>query len=282
VTRADYSSPIPDTRELDRRKDFWVKESSLAGIDLNVEAQLQLLRDVFPKYRDELNFPTDPTAHPHEFHLNNSAFSLEDACVYHCMIRHLRPGTIIEVGAGNSTLVSTRACRMNAEEGFPSKVIAIEPYPRRYLKQGVPGLERLIVQKAEQMEPEFFEQLDENDILFIDSSHVFRIANDVHLLFLEVLPRLKKGVAVHVHDVFSPYHYPGETVIENRAFWSEQYLLQAFLCLNEAFEVLFANYYMCAKYGDEMHAAFPHPHGYLRKWNSPNEHARSFWIKRTN
>jgi len=280
VTRSDYSSPIPDTRELGRRESFWAGEPSFAGIDLNAETQLHFLREVFPEYKDELAFPTDPTGDTHQFHLNNSAFGLEDASVYHCMVRHFKPRTIIEVGAGNSTLVSTRACRMNEKEGHPGKVLAVEPYPRKYLKKGLPGLERLIARGVELVEPQFFEQLDENDILFIDSSHVFRIANDVHFLYLEILPRLKKGVTVHVHDIFSPYHYPRRGVVEKQVFWTEQYLLQAFLCLNRSFEVLFANHYMSAKHGDEMHAFFAYPPGYGRKWSSPNGDARSFWFRR--
>jgi len=277
VTRKYFYSPIPDTKELAEKNEFWREESQLAGIDMNEQSQLRLLEEIFTQYKSEFNFAINKTDNPDEFYLNNPGFGLEDAGALHGMIRHLKPKTIIEVGAGHSTFVSARACLMNQKEGCPGRLISIEPYPREAHKKGFPGLDRLIIQKVEEVETNFFEQLGENDILFIDSSHVVRIGNDVNFLYLEVIPRLKKGVVIHIHDIFLPYHYPKKWVVDNLTFYTEQYLLQAFLCLNRAYEVVFGNYYMLSKYSDKMHAVFAHPQGY-RQRNIPN----SFWIRRNN
>jgi hypothetical protein len=127
---------------------------------------------------------------------------------------------------------------------------------------------------VEQVPLESFLHLDENDILFIDSSHVIKIGGDVNYLLLEVLPRLNKGVVVHFHDVFLPEEYPKRFVFERHQFWSEQYLLQAFLSFNYAFEVLWAGYYMYHNYPREFKSVFP-------SYTEGERHAPgSFWIRR--
>ena len=168
VTRKHFSSPIPDNRELNRRKNFWTEESSLVGLNMNLEGQLRLLEKNFAKFRDELNFAVNRADNPDDYYVNNAGFGFEDAAVLHCMIRHFKPRTMIEIGAGYSTFVSARASLMNREEAHPVKLIAVEPYPREALRKGFPGLDSLIARKAEQLELVFFDQLGENDILFID------------------------------------------------------------------------------------------------------------------
>jgi hypothetical protein len=118
---------------------------------------------------------------------------------------------------------------------------------------------------------ETFEQLQARDVLFIDSSHVVRIGGDVTYLFLEVLPRLQPGVVIHVHDIFFPGDYPRDWVVEQFRFWSEQYLLQAFLAFNSAFEVLLCNGYLQSKYAPVLRATFA---------RSPWWGGGSFWMRR--
>jgi hypothetical protein len=93
----------------------------------------------------------------------------------------------------------------------------------------------------------------------------------VNYLFLEVLPRLKPGVIVHVHDIFFPFDYWREWIVEELRFWTEQYLLQAFLIFNCEFEVVMANSYLYHYYAPDLKAAFPN----LRSWI-----AGSFWMRR--
>ena len=150
VTKKHFSSPIPDLKELARREDLWTEERAALGIDADFEGQLNFLEKIFPQYKDELTFAVHRTDVPHEFYLKNAGFGLEDAGVLHCMIRHFKPRTILEIGSGNSTLVAARAVLLNEKEGFPCKLTAIDPYPRKYLREGIPGFDQLMIQKLEQ------------------------------------------------------------------------------------------------------------------------------------
>ena len=129
----------------------------------------------------------------------------------------------------------------------------------------------MIETKVQDVDVEFFSQLESGDILFIDSSHTVKIGGDVNYLFLEVLPRLKAGVIVHVHDIFFPFEYRRDWVLEEFRFWTEQYLLQAFLIFNSEFEVLMANSYLNHYHRPDLKAAFPD----LRRWIGG-----SFWMRR--
>ena len=133
----------------------------------------------------------------------------------------------------------------------------------------------------EDIDLEFFSQLHSGDVLFIDSSHTVKIGGDVNYLFLEVLPRLEPGVIVHIHDIFLPFEYRRDWVLDEFRFWTEQYLLQAFLTFNSEFEVLMANSYMAHGYLDDLKAAFPS----LEKVkatvpNSVRFGGGSFWMRR--
>jgi hypothetical protein len=141
-------------------------------------------------------------------------------------------------------------------DGLDCELIAIEPYPNKVLQKGFPGLSRLIVKKVEDVELELFKSLKENDILFIDSTHVLRTGGDVQYEYLEILPRLAKGVLVQVHDIFTPSEYPKINVKERFWFWNEQYLLQAFLCFNDSFKVLWTSSYMHLNHPDILSKSF--------------------------
>ena len=276
VTPVHFYQPIPDTRTLP--KTLWDKPSQLVGIDMNESMQLDLLRKHFPRFRSEYEqFPTEPTGNLHHFHLDNDLFGGLDALVAYCMVRHFQPRLIIEIGGGFSTLLLTEAAAKNNT----SALICIEPFPQKFLKQGFPGLHRLIEKKVEDIDLEFFSELRSGDILFIDSSHTVKIGGDVNYLFLEVLPRLEPGVIVHIHDIFLPFEYRRDWVLNEFRFWTEQYLLQAFLTFNSEFEVLMANSYLAHGYLEHLKAAFPS----LEKLrttvsNSVRWGGGSFWMRR--
>lgn len=277
VVHNHFYSPIPDTSVLKSKKDLWEKEMELVGINLNIEGQLDLLENLFPKFRNEYDFPLNKTSTPHEYYITNGRFGLVSAAVLHCMIRHFAPRTIIEVGSGNSTYASARASMMNEADGQITKLISIEPYPNQVLRKGFPGLSELIPKKVEEVDISLFSQLEEQDILFIDSSHAVRIGGDVNFLYLEVLPRLKKGVVVHVHDIFFPKHYPEDWVMRDLKFHTEQYLLQAFLTYNNRFEVLWCGSYMYLKYLEKLKSVFPPPKGL---GFHENYFSSSFWMRK--
>jgi len=246
VTPVHFYQPIPDTQNLPET--LWSQPSKLVGIDMNDPMQLDLLRKHFPKFRHEYeNFPAGPPPG------QRRPFHGVDALVAYCMVRHFQPRLIIEVGSGFSSLALGEAAAKNGG----SNLICIEPFPQEFLRQGCSALRSLIEKKVQEIDLEFFEQLEPGDILFIDSSHTVKIGGDVNYLFLEVLPRLKPGVIVHVHDIFLPFEYRRDWVMDEFRFWNEQYLLQAFLTLNSEFEVLMANRYLAHKYLEDVKAAFP-------------------------
>jgi len=273
ILRPDYYSALPLLQELYDKP--WTN-SELVGIDLNVESQLELLSLFTLRFKNEYEkFLKDPPSSHVDYYLSNGLFESVDAEILYCMIRFFKPRKIIEVGAGFTTLLSAKAVLQNEIEDpdYTCRLIAIEPYPRDFLQKGVKGLSELIQKKIQDVPVSFFEHLSENDILFIDSSHVLKVGSDVQYEYLEILPRLKKGVIVHSHDIFLPAEYPKIWVIENKRFWSEQYLLQAFLMFNETFKVLWAGSYMHLHYPDRLEIAFP-SYDRTKRWPG------SFWMQK--
>jgi len=267
ITPVHFYSPIPDTRDL-RSSKIWDEEKEMIGVDMKPGSQLRLLRDGLAIYEEEFSsFTKAQTGQPLEFSLDNDAFNGIDPFVLYGMVRHFKPRTIIEIGSGHSTLVSAAAAQRNGH----TRSICIDPYPDERLQKGLPGLSSIIVERVQNVELDVFQQLCENDILFIDSSHTVRAGGDVTHLYLEVIPRLCKGVIVHSHDIFFPNDYPKDWVINRNIFWTEQYLLHAFLLFNSAFEVLFASNYMGTKYPSKLRAAFPN----ALRWGGG-----SFWMRK--
>jgi hypothetical protein len=176
------------------------------------------------------------------------------------MIRHFLPGRILEVGSGYSTLAARLAKAGRLE--------CIEPFPQPWLHRVA---DRLIVSPVQDVPLSEFESLEANDILFIDSTHVAKIGSDVVFVFLQVLPRLKAGVVVHVHDIFLPFETPRSWVKDLLIFWNEQYLLGAYLAHNRDWEVLAANHWLGRTQPEAMLRLFPmaDPPG-----------GSSFWMRR--
>jgi predicted O-methyltransferase YrrM len=247
----------------------------LIGIELNEKRQLELLTIFTNSFKHEYErFPENRTHVPHEYYMSNGFFGPVDGEMLYCMIRHFRPKKIFEIGSGNSTFLSAQAVLRNGADGRGEcRLVAFEPYPNPTLLKGFPGLHELHTIKAQEIPIEVFEQLEEKDFLFIDSSHVLKTGSDVQYEYLEILPRLAKGVIVHVHDVFLPEEYPKEWVLDDLRFWNEQYLLQAFLTFNNRFEILWAGNYMHLTHPGELGAAFP-------SYDSSKTRPGSFWMRR--
>jgi hypothetical protein len=272
-----FYSPIPDIADLERRR-IWDVKSSLAGINFAVEGQLRLLKELARGFSDECAWPLKPTANPADFYLENSSFSYGCAASTHCMIRRFRPANLIEIGSGMSSRVISRALGLNsAENGSKANYSIVDPYPGDVITAGSLNITELVNNKVELLDPSFFDRLQPNDILFIDSGHCARIGGDVNYLFLEILPRLKQGVIIHVHDISLPYEYSKAYSVNEtfRQFWTEQYLLQSFLCFNGEYEVLLAMNYLMTDHFELFKASFPH---YDPKLN-PN-FSGSFWMRR--
>lgn len=261
-----FYQPIPDTSKIPLKT--FRKKSEMKGININEKLQLNLIKKVFPKFQQEYNkISHTPDSQSHIYAFNNLAFDGVDGLVYYCLIRHLKPKKIIEIGSGWSTKIAAQAALINKT----TSLISIEPYPQPILIKGFPGLKKVIKKDAQELPLDFFDQLGKNDILFIDSTHTVKTGGDVTFLFLEVLPRLRKGVVIHIHDIFLPFDYPKEWVLDEKRFWAEQYLLQSFLAFNSSFQVLYSNTYMGYKFRKAVQNAFP---------KSPFSSGGSIWIKK--
>ena len=207
--------------------------------------------------------------------MNNGWFENVDGEILYCMIRHFKPRRIIEVGSGFSTYLSAQAIARNRQEDphYGCELTAIEPNPNPVLQSGFPGLTRLISRNVQDVALHEFQKLEANDIFFVDSSHILKIGSDVHYEFLEIIPRLDRGVLIHAHDILLPAEYPREKVFNENIFWNEQYLLQAFLAFNERYEVLWASSFMHLKHPDKLEKAFL---SYQKSKIWPG----SFWMRR--
>lgn len=138
------------------------------------------------------------------------------------------------------------------ENYFKNKIqlLFIEPYPDLLFSLIKPTdyiKIKLLKNKLQEVNHKIFKSLKENDILFIDSTHVSKFNSDVNNIFFKILPILNKGVIIHFHDIFYPFEYPF-TWLKEGIFWNEIYLLKAFLQFNKTFKILFFNDYLYYKY----------------------------------
>lgn len=247
-------------------------DRELLGLDWNIDEQLELL-SAFHFNEELLGFPL---THERDlqFYYGNGLFESGDAEFLYNMIRHFKPRRIYEIGSGKSTLLSVSAIQANERDDadYHCEHVCIEPYEARWLEQVDVELVRTPV---ERLGKEFFGDLEPNDILFIDSSHVIRPQGDVLFEYLEILPIIKPGVLIHIHDIFSPKDYLHEWLHQDVRFWNEQYLLEAFLSCNDQFKIIGSLNFLKHHYPDELAACCP----VLRTQMDVREPG-SFWITR--
>jgi predicted O-methyltransferase YrrM len=237
-----------------REQKIWQQVDEMPGIDLNIPDQLALLRQLKP-HTESINYPVDQPEDPTTYFYGNDQYPVLDAEFLYAALTHFRPKSMIEVGSGFSSLITADVNRRLLDSKLDFS--CIEPFPRQFLLDGVEGITRLVQQKVEDVELSFFDRLDAGDILFIDSSHVSKVGSDVNYLFFEVLPRLKKGVLVHIHDIFLPDEYPKTWVIDQGRNWNEQYLLRAFLQFNADWKVVWAAHFMGTRHTAAVQNTFP-------------------------
>ncbi len=264
--RRHYYEPFVDPRDLRNPLD---EERPLPGIDWNIPEQLAFLDTL--RYENELSLIASPRTSRLDFRLGNGSFESGDAEYLYQLIRAKKPRRLFEIGSGNSTLIARDAIAKNHEEvsGYSCKHLCIEPFEAPWLEStGVILLRR----RVEDVEPSLFCELEANDLLFIDSSHVIRPQGDVLVEYLEILPLLRVGVIVHTHDIFSPRDYLREWIAERLLLWNEQYLLEAFLTENSAWKILGALNLLRHRHFDALRRVCP----YL----TPDREPGSFYIQR--
>ncbi len=252
-----FYSPIPSLREVRRAegKIFAPPPDHLPGIDLNSDEQL-LFFDQLKAFYPALPF-VEHRSERMRYYYENDMYSYSDAIVLHCMIRHLKPKRIIEVGSGYSSCVT-----LDTNELFFNNSIActfIEPFPdvlQSLMRDGDAGRVTLIQKNLQDVGHGPFNGLEPRDIVFIDSTHVGKVNSDVNELFFNILPHLPSGVFVHLHDIMYPFEYPREWIYDGKA-WNEAYLLRAFLQYNSAFKIVFFNTYLEHFFEERFRAEMP-------------------------
>ena len=240
-----FYSPICDPAEVKKHyRDPWLTPppADLPGIDLARDAQVTLWDSWRPFLAEARTLAAnDPTR---RWRLPSSSYDIGDAIIYTCMLRHLRPARLIEVGSGSSSAVA-----LDTFDRFFTKrprCSFIEPYPALLASLLTPRDKEsveVIATNVQDVAPEYFGDLQENDLLFIDSTHIVKTGSDVVYELFEILPRLQSGVVVHFHDVFYPFEYPTDWVLGRNFSWNELYTLRAFLMGNQDWEIMFFNDY---------------------------------------
>jgi len=230
--------PVPSISDIESKS--FRRTSQCLGLDWNINEQENHLDHVFGKYIHEL-----------KPRFQQKMISSIDSTIYYSMIRHYRPKKIIEIGGGESTRVAALACVRNLENA-PCELVCIEPFPSKELADGFDGLSRLIKARVQEVS---LNEFTECDMVFIDSSHIVKIGSDVVMEILEIVPRVKARCLIHWHDIYIPREYPEEWV-KQRLFWSEQYLLRAFLMFNRHFEIIWASQFMYQRNQEQIKKIF--------------------------
>jgi len=241
VLPANFYSTVPSVDEVNESFEQLGEEVPYLDPEVFDADEMVAFLDQIDRYGAEFDMPkTSPTV-PNlgDFYWDNGAFSFSDALAYYSIIRDRKPNRIIEVGCGFSTLVAAEALARNGT----GELICVEPYPMPFLRDH-PGISELVETPVQSLPPGWFdERLEDGDIFFIDSTHTVKIGSDCLHLYLRVLPALRSKLLVHAHDIFLPFGFPPEWALDLHCYWTEQYLLMAFLVQNPLWKVRFGSYY---------------------------------------
>jgi predicted O-methyltransferase YrrM len=279
VRRTDYYSTLPVAAEIEKTRARWDRPSTLTGLELDVPGMQKRLGELADSWEREFQEAAGD-------YLANTrrgfgpGYPEFDARTLYYMLREHRPARYLEVGSGLSTFYASLAARRNAAAGSPLTITCIEPYPFDALRT-LPDFD--LVEGFVQDTPlSVFESLEPGDVLFIDSSHALKIDSDVAYLFLEVLPRVRPGVLVHIHDVHFPFNtpYPADTWLFGErwpVYWNEAMVVQTFLAFNTAFETLLS--VPMIRHHDEDFLVDRYADRYRRVADDPNPPS-SLWLQR--
>lgn len=201
---------------------------------------------------------------------NNDFLPGLDIISIYGMLSHFKPKKYIEIGSGNSTLVANKAI---IEQKLDVAITSIDPYPRASIDQLANTVIREPIEDVKDLSF-IWKELQANDILFIDNSHRALPNSDVTVCFLDIIPNLKKGVIVQIHDIYIPFDYP-QFMCDR--FYSEQYMLATLLLANrDKYKPLFPAFYI-SETSDLKKIISP-------IWDHPNlkgveRHGGGFWFQ---
>jgi hypothetical protein len=242
VSPSNFYSSIPTIKEI--HESFEYKETHPPYLDdslFNTQFLNEHLLALLPCVEGFFPPMEISDAGEKKFYFNNSQFSYSDAFSYYGFIKKLNPNTVFEIGSGYSSLIASEALLANKK----GKLVCVEPFPRQFIEdmadKSLITLKKLPVQ---QITSEMLNEiLCDGDILFIDSTHTVKTGSDCLHIYLRLLPNIRKKIFIHVHDIFLPFGFPKNWMLEHQLFWTEQYLLLAFLKDNPKVKVIFGSAY---------------------------------------
>jgi predicted O-methyltransferase YrrM len=271
---AHYYSPLPDIRSVKKNLPRWYKEDTSPGIDWNLPGQLELLEHL-RLYSSELaSLPSFSQATQDGY---GPGYGEIEALLLYLMLRQVKPSRVVEIGSGVSTFYTLTALETNRErDHVASNLTCVEPYPNDKLR-ALASERNIRLRECEVQDAGFdvFQELSAGDVLFIDSSHVSKKDSDVDFLFLEVLPRLRKDVLIHIHDIAFPMpalpldHFLFDTYL----FWNECALVRAFLSFNTTFRIVMCQSYLHYHKPDALKTLLP-------SYNPQIHFPSSLWMQR--
>jgi hypothetical protein len=251
-----FYSPLTDFARFDAATERFLGDDEKAWehIDLHLSGQREFYTKLIGRTR-HLPFPDAPDA-AFRYYAGNDMFVFGDAFVLSGQMQQLRPRRVIEIGSGFSSAVmldTADAC------GLETTFTFVEILPQRLRRLLRADDDRRVTvdrRPVQDLAPSFFDALDSGDILFIDSSHVAKVGSDVTHLLLRILPRLRCGVRVHIHDIFYPETYPSRWMRQGRA-WNESLFVRAFLLHNRDYRIRAFNAFAARKFPEVFRERMP-------------------------
>jgi hypothetical protein len=253
-----YYSPLPNIQDVERNRKRWYLDTGCPGIDWRETEQITLCQEL-ASFAGE--FPDLPDFSSLWAEGWGEGYGEVESYFLHCMVRHLKPKRIVEIGSGISTRCALHALDANRQaDGADGEMICIEPYPKPKLRDLARDRQITLHDKpVQEVALDVFATLGANDILFVDSSHSAKVDSDVHRIYFEILPALRNGVVIHVHDIPFPYlAVPPEHFMHRMSMlWNEAPLVRAFLMYNEAFSILLCQSYLHHRRPEVIQALVP-------------------------
>jgi predicted O-methyltransferase YrrM len=272
-----YYTPVADYSWLRRHSGLWQRPLSMHGVHWDLDEQFGWLAETCGSHYPEAVERTRGA-------LIGPGYGRIEAQVLHCFVRKHAPERVVEIGGGTSTAIMSHAAALNGRDGrAQTRIVTVDPFPAQELH----GLADVEVRQdyGQTVDRALTDELGAGDLLFIDSTHALKTSSEVGWLYLEVVPALKRGVVVHVHDVFLPYLYR-PTLLSEYFDWQETALLAALLTGNDGLSVL------CCQ--SALHAADParlaatltdcrpgRLESGLAKPTAPGDYPASMWMIRT-
>jgi hypothetical protein len=245
VPPGHFYSPIVDPIEADRHltsKGNDPVPEGVPGIALDRPEMVRTWQNLL-RFLADIPF-AGPKGPDFRYCFDNPFYSWGDGSILHAMLRFHRPKRLIEIGSGWSS-----ACTLDTVDRYlegACDLTFIEPYPQqlRDILGDARGRVRVLETPVQRVPLAVFEALEAGDILFVDSTHVMRTGSDVCFELFEIMPRLSRGVLVHIHDMFWPFEYPRHWVVDENRSWNELYAVRAFLSYNDTWRIVLFNDYL--------------------------------------